>query len=155
RPEKFASIDKWLYAAQIGTDWKPSDRVGLKLGVAYYFFDKVQGLASSDCDTNISSISCDTDHSRPSFAQKGNTYRPLRTPSVDALDAELMDGASRCQFFGLSSRFRELVATARIEFLAAGGYLKVAVEGDFARNMVFKGSAIAPDAVNNFKPCGA
>src|SRR5262249_25470508 len=117
RPDKFKSIDKWLYAAQLGTDWKPSGRVGVKLGIAFYFFDKVQGIPSSECETELSSISCDTDHSRPSFAQKGNTYRALRTPSVAALDAELNGGASRYQFFGLSSLFRELVGTGRVDFL--------------------------------------
>ena len=155
RPDKFASIDKWLYAAQIGTDWRPAQRVDVKFGLAYYFFDKVQGIQGSDCDTNLSYVTCDTDHSRPSFAQKGNTYRTLRTPSVDALEAELMDGASRYQFFGLSSLFRELVATARIEVLASRSQLKLALEGDVARNLGFKPSAIAPDAVNNFKPCSA
>ena len=66
-----------------------------------------------------------------------------------------MDGASRYQFFGLSSLFRELVATARIEVLASRGQLKLALEGDFARNLGFKPSAIATDGVNNFKPCSA
>ncbi|HYR54525.1 MAG TPA: putative porin [Myxococcaceae bacterium] len=154
RPDKFKSIDKWLYAAQVGADWRPAERVGLKLGVAYYFFDKVQGIVSSDCDTHIPSISCDTDHSRPSFAQKGNTYRLLRTPSVAALDSELIDGASRYQFFGLSSLFRELVATARLEFLALAE-LKLGMEGEVVRNLGFRPSSTAPDAVNNFKPCAA
>ncbi|HME91048.1 MAG TPA: putative porin, partial [Myxococcaceae bacterium] len=154
RPDKYKSIDKWLYAAQIGTDWKPAERIGVKLGVAYYYFDRVQGIPSSDCDTNLSFVTCDTDHSRPLFAQKGNTYRALRTPSVDALDAELMEGAPRYQFFGLSSTFRELVATARLE-LPAFGELRLWLEGDFARNLGFKPSAIAPDAVNNFRPCSA
>jgi len=154
RPDKFKSIDKWLYAAQVGADWRPAERVGLKLGVAYYFFDKVQGRVSSDCDTHISTITCDTDHSRPSFAQKGNTYRPLRTPSIAALDSELIDGASRYQFFGLSSLFRELVATARFELLALSE-LKLGAEGEVVRNLGFRPSSIAPDAVNNFKPCAA
>lgn len=154
RPDKFKSIDKWLYAAQVGTEWRPAERFGLKLGVAYYFFDKAQGLVSSDCDTHIASITCDTDHTRPSFAQKGNTYRPLRTPSIAALDSEFIDGASRYQYFGLSSLFRELVATARLEVLAAAE-LKLGVDGEVVRNLGFRPSAIAADAVNNFKPCAA
>jgi len=154
RPDKFKSIDKWLYAAQVGTDWKPSGRVGVKLGIAFYFFDKVRGISSSDCETQLSSITCDTDHSRPSFAQKGNTYRVIRTPSIDALDAEINQGASRYQFFGLSSLFRELVGTARVDFLLQSR-LQLSGETDVVRNLGFKPTEIAADAVNNFKPCGA
>jgi len=154
RPDKFKSIDKWLYAAQVGTDWKPSGRVGVKLGIAFYFFDKIQGVPSSDCETNISSITCDTDHSRPSFAQKGNTYRAIRTPSIDALDAEINQGASRYEFFGLSSLFRELVGTVRVDYLLQSR-LQLSGETDVVRNLGFKPTEIAVDAVNNFKPCGA
>src|SRR5262249_47217350 len=104
RPDKFISIDKWLFAGQAGTVWRARPWMGVKLGLSYYHFHRVQGRVGTDCDTNIKAITCDTDHSRPSFAQKGNTYRPLRTPSVAALDSELMEGASRYQFFGLASK---------------------------------------------------
>lgn len=152
RPDKFKSRDKWLYAAQAGTEWKPNPRVGLGLAVAFYFFDRVQGVTSSECDTHIKSVTCDTDHSRPSFAQKGNTYRPLRTPSIAALDAELNSGASEYQYFGLSSGFRDLVYTARLEWLAVPG-LMLALEGEFIHNVAFQPSNVAAEAVNNFKPC--
>ena len=154
RPDKFKSRDKWLYAAQAGTEWRPTPRIGVKFGIGFYFFDRVRGILGSECDTNVSSVSCDTDHSRPSFAQKGNTYRPLRTPSIAALDAELTGAASRYQFFGLASPFRDLVYTGRVEVLALP-QLKVGIEGELVRNLAFRRRRIAPDAVNNFKACSA
>src|SRR5215467_792662 len=114
RTDKFVSRNKWLYAAQIGADWKASEAMSLKIGAAFYDFDKVEGQTSGPCDTNLTFISCNTDESRPSFAQKGNTYFALRTPSPLALQLEGW-GAPQYQFFGLASRFRELVATARLD----------------------------------------
>ena len=153
-PSKYASSNRWLYAAQVGTAWKPSEPLGLKLGVAYYEFDHIQGRLSSPCDTNLKNVTCDTDDTRPSFAQKGNSYFPLRTPSAAALAAEATGLASRYQYFGLSSLFRELVLTARAELLASPT-LKVTVEGEAVRNLGFSARRIAPLALNNRDQCDA
>jgi hypothetical protein len=154
QPNKFKSRDKWLYAGQVGTEWLPNSRTLVRLGLSFFFFDRVRGVSSSECDTNVSSISCDTDHSRPSFAQKGNTYRTLRTPSIAALDAELNNGASEYQFFGLPTDFRDLVYTARVEWFVLPR-VTVAVDGEFVHNVAFQRSSVAPQAVNNFKACAA
>ncbi len=42
-----------------------------RFGVAYYDFDNVQGQISSPCIVVTSADVCDTDLTRPSFAQKG------------------------------------------------------------------------------------
>src|SRR5215510_4662816 len=154
QPAKFVSRDKWLYAGQLGTDWTLSSRLIAKFGAAFFFFDRVRGILGSDCDTNLASVSCDTDHSRPLFAQKGNTYRPLRTPSIAALDAELNSGASQYQYFGLASGFRNLVYTARFDFLALQS-LRLILDGEFVHNVAFHKDSVGPLAVNNFKPCAA
>ena len=153
-PDKIKSRDKWLYAGQIGTEWKPIERLSAKVGLSFFFFDRVRGITSSDCDTNLSYVTCDTDASRPSFAQKGNTYFPLRTPSIEALDAELNNGASRYQFFGLASGFRNLVYTGRVDFLALPK-INLRFDGEYVRNVAFHAASITSNAVTNFKACAA
>jgi len=154
QPVKFVSRDKWLYAGQLGTDWTISSRMLAKFGAGFFFYDRVSGRLGSDCDTNLASVSCDTDHSRPLFAQKGNTFRLLRTPSIAALDAELNNNASQYQYFGLASGFRNLAYTARFDFLALP-WLRMIVDGEFVHNVAFHRYSAGPLAVNNFKPCAA
>jgi len=146
-PDQFGSTDKWLYALQVGANVRPGPVVGLKLGAAFYYFNHVEGRLGAPCDTNLSYVTCNTDGTRPSFAQKGNTYLRLRTPSQAALAAE-SSGASRYEYFGLASRFRELVATGRLEVRVSAG-LKFTVDGEFARNAGFSRKEIAPVAVSN------
>ncbi len=150
--EKLPSRDRWLYAVQLGAAWRPSDAVGLKLGAAYYYFHHVQGRASSPCDTNLKDITCDTDDDRPSFAQRGNTYMQLRTPSAAALAAEATGLASRYEYFGLASLFRVLDATARLDLRLAPP-LKLTVEGEAVRNLGFSARRIEALAVNNRAQC--
>jgi hypothetical protein len=152
QPAKFGSLNKWLLAAQIGTDWKIGGAVLLKLGAAYYGFEGIQGRVSDPCDTHLSYASCDTDESRPAFAQKGNTYMALRTPSQAALAAEASGLAPRYQYFGLASRFREAVLTGRLEVLAAPP-LKVAIDGEVVRNLGFSAEQVSAVALNNLAPC--
>src|SRR5204863_401586 len=47
QPAKFDSTDKWLYAAQLGVDFKLKKDVEAKLGVAYYDFRNIEGKLSS------------------------------------------------------------------------------------------------------------
>ena len=151
RTDKFKSLDKWLYAAQIGADWKLDDSLGVKLGVAFYYFDKLEGRVSGrQCDTNLKDVFCDTDESRPAFAQKGNTYMPLRTPSDAALAAEASnpDSTPQYQFFGLAARFRELTVTGRVDFKVAP-LLKLWVDAEYVRNVGFSKKQVTLVALNN------
>jgi hypothetical protein len=147
RESKFKSLDKWLYAAQLGADVKLDERLRVKLAGAFYYFDKIEGRRSSPCRTDLKDESCDTDESRPAFAQKGNTYMTLRTPSEDALAQEAL-GAAEYQFFGLAARFRELAATGRIDYRVAP-LLRFWVDGEYVRNVGFSKKQITPVAVNN------
>src|SRR5262249_46454494 len=113
---KFPSLNKWLYAGQLGADWRPADILNIKFGAAFYYFWRTEGQLGGPCDTQLKGIGCDSDESRPSFAQKGNTYREIRTPSAEALAAEAASSLTpRYQYYGLSSHFRELVGTVRID----------------------------------------
>lgn len=149
-PDKFASFDKWLWAAQVGVGWRISEVLDLKLGAAFYYFHRVEGRVSGPCDVHLKDVSCGTDESRPFFAQKGNTYMSLRTPSDAALEQGATSGQTfHYQFFGLASRFRELVVTGRLGFTVAPP-LKVTVEGEWVRNPGFSKRQITPVALNNF-----
>ena len=164
QPAKFRSLDRWLYAVQLGADWKPVHRLNVKLGAALYYFDKIEGRRSGPCDTNLKDHFCDTDESRPAFAQKGNTYMALRRPSDAALVAEATapvdKPVSRYQFFGLASRFRPIALTARVEYVLAPP-LKVAVDGEVVRNVGFSRKQISAVvdgemlALNNRDHCDA
>lgn len=150
---KFPSLNKWLYAGQVGADWKISDFLFLKFGGAFYYFWRTEGRVGGPCDTHIKGASCDSDESRPSFAQKGNTYMAIRTPSDAALAAEAANPLTpRYQYFGLSSHFRELVGTVRLDVDVAEP-LRVTLEGEFVRNLGFKPSEIAENALNNRGAC--
>ncbi len=155
RTDKFKSLNKWLYAAQLGADFKPAEALSVKLGGALYYFDKLEGRISTPCRTDLKDQSCDTDESRPAFAQKGNTYMPLRTPNDQALVQEA-SGAAEYQFFGLASRFRELAATGRVELRVAPP-LKATLEGEFVRNVGFSKKQVGKVgvALNNFDACDA
>ena len=106
---KSASYDKWLYAIQVGTDWRISKDFEAKFGLAYYHFENVEGQTSSP--TNGSALDAgDTDSSRLLFAQKGNTYRTIRN-----LNAPI--GATKqYNYLGLASPYHEVALTGRIDY---------------------------------------
>jgi hypothetical protein len=148
---KLPSNNRWLYAAQLGFGWTPSDDVSFKAAGAWYDFDGVEGRPSSPCDTSLKNTTCDTDDRRPGFAQKGNTYRPLRTPDPRAIVQEAL-GAPEYQYFGLASRFNELAVDARLE-LRLAGTLGVRLEGEYVKNLGFDRAAVAAVGINNLAPC--
>jgi len=146
---KYNSVNKWLFAGQIAADWKLAERLQLKLGGALYYFYRVSGVAAT-CDTNLTNISCSGDDTRPSFAQKGNTYMALRVPSAAAMAAESANplATPRYQYFGLASQFREVFATGRLNYRFLPETV-VTLEGEFAWNEGYSRTQIAAVAVNN------
>jgi hypothetical protein len=154
RTQKLPSRDKWLGAGQVGLDWKLSPALRARVGGAFYYFSQVEGKLSGPCDTNLKGITCDTDNTRPLFAQKGNTYMALRRPSDAALQAEVSGTAPRYEFFGLAARFREVVATGRLEYAIARPVL-LTVEGEYAHNAGFSAKQASGVALNNRDRCDA
>ncbi len=146
RPAKFPSSDKYLYAAQFGVDWKPHRDVQAKVAAAYYHFDKIEGRLSTPYTPLTSADAGDTDNTRPSFAQRGNTYRALRdiVPTVD----NNFGTTNQFQYFGLATPFRELALTARIDYNRYEP-IQVSLLGEYARNLAFDKGAIDSVAVNN------
>ena len=149
---KSPSLDKWMFGGQVGTGWKSDGGMQLKLGLAFYDFVNVTGKLSPSCDTFLKNVVCSTDDTRPLFAQKGNTYMELRTPSAAALQLESTSRVPRYQYYGLASQFQELVATGRFDFPVTSS-ITGTLEGEFAWNVGFKKDTVGAVAVNNRSAC--
>jgi hypothetical protein len=150
-PEKLPSGDKLLLGAQLGTGFTPGERLSVKLGASFHLYSGVRGKESTPCATHLKDVTCDTDSTRPLFAQKGNTYMALRTPSDEAL-SEAAAGAPEYQYFGLASDFHELAAIVQLDY-GLGSAAKVGLSGEWARNVAFSKRRTAEVALNNLGAC--
>lgn len=111
---KFKSEDRWLFAVQGGIEQAITKDIDLKLAVGYYHFENVAGRLSSPFTPLVESDAGDTDGLRPTFAQKGNTYIPLRHIVVDPSDPSTAD--NQWQYFGLATPFSVLSVTSKVDF---------------------------------------
>lgn len=135
QPSKFPSTDKWLTGAQIGIDWKVAEDWKAKFAVAYYSFDKVQGKVSDPFIPLNTSDAGNTDTTRPSFAQRGNTYIALR--DIDnSTEANDFGNLYQYQYFGLASEFENLTLTGKLEY---DGYdpVTLSLVGEITKNLAF------------------
>jgi hypothetical protein len=142
---KFPSHDKWMFGAQIGSRFQIMPEVEFTFGAAYFEFINERGRRSTPCFTLSAVDVCDTDLTRPSFAQKGNTYMALRDiiPLFDADGNPL----PMYQFFGLASSFRNVMLSARLD-LGHFHPIHVVLDGEYVRNIAWKYDEIAA-SVNN------
>jgi hypothetical protein len=148
QPTKFSSEDKYLLASQLGANWTINKDFSLKGSAAYYYFDNVQGEVSSPIDSIA--LPGNTDDSRPSFAQNGNTYIALRDYEVPGGD---LTGAT--QYFGLATPFHELALTSQLDYSGFDPF-HLWLTGEFVDNLAFNrtdilnnGSPDSPGPVNN------
>jgi hypothetical protein len=146
QPAKFDSTDKYLYGGQIGTDVKVTDKLSLKLGVAYYDFDGARGEESTPFTPLTTSDAGDTDGTRPSFAQKGNTYIPLRRIIPNANNN--FGTSNQFQYFGLATDFRPLAISGKLEYNGFEPF-QVAITGEYIRNTAFDRDRLNLLGVNN------
>ncbi len=146
QPAKFASTDRYLYAAQVGVDFKPAPKVEVKLAAAFYDFAGIEGKPSTPYIPLTPQDAGDSDNTRPSFAQRGNTYRPLRTiiPSV----INNFGTSYQYQYFGLASPFKEAALTGKVDINSWEPY-QLSIIGEFAQNTDWDRDAINQVAVNN------
>ena len=146
---KFKSDDKWLYAAQVGLDWKISKDFNLKIGVSYYYFENVEGELSDPFTPLTASDAGNTDTRRPSFAQKGNTYMALRDIVPNANNN--FGTTQQFQYFGLATPFRELAVTWRLDYNRWEPF-QLSLAGEYVKNLAFDKHKIDTIAVNNRGP---
>jgi hypothetical protein len=151
-PNKYVSEDKWLYAAQLGTDWEVTQDINVKVGAAYYFFHNIEGKLSDSFIPLSSADIGDTDDTRPSFAQNGNTYMPLRninnSTSLNNFGTEF-----QYQYYGLATRFHELAFNGKMDYNHFEPF-QVSFWGEYENNLVFNKQEIAAVAVNNLGSAG-
>ena len=146
QPQKYPSYDKYLFAIQGGTQVNITKNWSSQLAAAYYSFYNIEGQLSSPYIQYSEDDAGDTDNSRPSFAQKGNTYRPLRNivlpPGADPATYP------QYQYYGLATPFQNLAFTGKLSY---DGWdpVRVSLVGEFVRNLAFNSSAINEVAVNN------
>ncbi len=139
QPAKYPSQDKWLYGGQLGFDWKINKDFNFKGAGAYYYFQNVEGKKSTGNDALTLG---NTDDTRPSFAQYGNTYTPLR-PIYDWTGTVL-----NSQYFGLATPFHDVAATARLDYKHFEPFT-ISLTGEFIKNIAFNQKSINAIAINN------
>ena len=146
QPSKFKSTDKWLYGSQLGVDFKITKDINAKIAASYYDFEGVQGRLSSPFIPLTAQDQGNTDDTRPSFAQKGNTYRAIRDIIPSAINN--FGTIDQFQYFGLASKFRVASLDGRVDFSNWEPY-QLSLIGQYLDNTAFDGSAINTVAVNN------
>ena len=103
--DKEDSDNKWLYGAQVGAKWAINSNNRLKGALAYYRFDDIEGQRSSPCEPWAGAPGCDSDGTRASFMQKGNSVFLLRDITPNPLNPTT---TPQPQFVGLASEFNLL-----------------------------------------------
>jgi len=151
-PSKFQSEDKWLYAAQLGTAIKPTKDFSAKVAVAYYDFVNVQGKLSDPFTPLTSSDQGDTDDTRPSFAQNGNTYMALRDIIPDADNN--FGTINQFQYFGLATPFHELAVSWQVDYNRFEP-AQISLYGQYVQNLALNSANVNAIAVNNRGPDSA
>lgn len=146
QPAKFASHDKWLHASQVGVDWKINKDWHAKIASAYYYFQNVQGQLSTPYAPQNAEDAGDTDSTRPTFAQKGNSYRALRKIISNASNG--FGTINQFQYYGLASSFRVGTVTARIDYDGFEPF-QISLLAEYLQNFAFNKSAAGAVAVNN------
>jgi Putative porin len=146
QPDKFKSTDKWLYAGQVGIDWKIKDKLTSKFAMAYYDFSGVEGKLSKPFTPLTPSDSGNTDATRPSFAQKGNTYIRLRR--IIGTASNNSGTALQYQYYGLGTPFKNLAWTGRLDY---DGYEPVRISwvNEFIKNIAFDQGRLNKLGLNN------
>lgn len=137
--ETFASYDKYLFGVQTGIDWKIADDWKFKVAAAYYNFYNIEGQLSNPYIQYGSADPGSTDQTRPSFAQKGNTYFPIRQVEYDPSNTGTQNNY---QYYGLATQFNDLALTARLDY---NGFepVQVSLIGEFVSNLSFNKSDIS------------
>ncbi len=157
---KTASYNKYLIAAQFGVQFKLTEKIEAQMGLAYYDWKNIEGRFSSPFVPASAQDAGDTDDSRPLFAQKGNTYRPIRnitaTPGLPP-GGNLNGTIFQYQYFGLATPFKQIAWTGRLDFNHFEP-MQVSLVGDFIKNIALDDAAMSNltrrDAVVNNRSGG-
>jgi hypothetical protein len=158
----YQSEDKWLYAVQGGATWIIDKDFTFKGAVAFYDFENIQGQVSSPISQDEfaslgTNFNGNTDDSRPSFAQHGNTYIALRNVVLDPSLAvpPATTPTPVYEYYGLASQFREMALTGQLDYSHFDPF-HISLVGEFVDNLAFdrnaienEGPALYPGPQNN------
>jgi hypothetical protein len=149
RPDKFSSEDKFLYGGQLGLNVQFWKDFTLNAAGAFYDFYNIEGKLSDPFVPLTPSDQGNTDDSRPSFAQNGNTYFPIRDiiPTVD----NGFGTKDQFQYFGLATPFRVVDVTSSLDY---GHFdpIHMTLFGEWIENVAFDYGDINAIAINNRGP---
>jgi hypothetical protein len=149
RPDKFPSEDRWLLAVQSGTTIRFNRDFSAKVAAAFYDFENIEGKLSSPFVPLTTSDQGNTDDTRPAFAQKGNTYFPIR--NIIPTAENNFGTTKQFQFFGLATPFREVDLAGTLEY-AHWDPFHLTLFGEFVDNVAFDDASVAAKAINNRGP---
>lgn len=86
--------DKWLFGAQVGSEFIFTSQSKLSFGLAYYDYVHIAGKMN-DSQNSTSLLQINTDYTAPDFMQKGNTLFDIRDDNSErwalASDYNLVD----------------------------------------------------------------
>jgi hypothetical protein len=111
--------DKWLYAGQIGVDFKLTDTVRTGLSAAYYYYDHLHGIENPPNSSLF-------DYTAPPYMQKGNTLFDIRN-----------DQDTTTNLFALASDYHLLDIDGSLGWNVTSRY-RMDLTGDFVRNLGYK-----------------
>ncbi len=121
-----------------------------RFAVAYYDFTNVQGQLSSPCLVNSASDVCDTDLTRPSFAQRGKHLYAAAEYSSDHWQSGWAN--AQFQYFGLVGQYPAAGRSGQVDF---GDFhpVHVVLDGEYVVNTAFDRALMnSPTTINNRGP---
>ena len=113
---ELSAKDKWLYGAQLGSEFIFQNQSELKFGVSYYYYRNITGRRNAVDSTLL-------DYTAPGFMQKGNLLFDIRNDSDTTTD-----------LWALASDYKELNVTAALD-LAMLSPIHIIVTADYVKNM--------------------
>ena len=157
---KTESYNKYLLAAQVGIQFKPVKDIEVKMSLAYYDWENLEGKFSSPFVPASADDAGSTDESRPLFAQRGKSYRPIRniTATPGAAPGGNLNGAiNQFQYFGLATKFRQIAWSGQVDFNHFEP-MQISLLGEFVKNVGLDRGAMSDlarrDAVVNNRSGG-
>jgi hypothetical protein len=125
---------RWLAGAQVGTGWALTDRTKVKLGLAYYSYNNLEGQLDRNYTLGTNSSNQQVVIADPAYGQyeypsglrqKGNTVFETNPTSVDTSPV-----------WGLAYGFRPLVLTASAELTQFSPY-SLLLSAEYVKNTAF------------------
>lgn len=124
------SESKWLVGGQAGLKWTSQDKSTVKVAMALYDFQNIEGKSNPANLTSFNSTA-------PAFRTKGNSYFDINLLNNNANPDPAFDPR-----FALASKFRELNLTGEVD-IANFSPVHVVLTGDYVRNIGFDKNEIA------------